>query len=349
MMSVRENINEYSGKGLTGLANLGNTCFINSTIQCLSHTYELNNFLSNETYKKRLNKIPESLLLIEWDKLRQLMWSENCIIKPSGFLSAIHKVANVKDRDIFTGWAQNDLTEFMNFLFTSFHESIKREVEMNIRGNIENSTDKLAKSCYMMMKNMYSKEYSELLKMFYGIHVSQIKSLESEYTNTIPEPFFSLQIPLPDKENKTLIDCLDLYTIKEKLSDSEKILNETTNKREEATKQILFWNLPNILIITLKRFSNDNTKNDDVIDFPIENLNLSKYVVGYNSKTYIYDLYGICNHAGGVNGGHYYSYVKNANGKWYNFNDTTVSEIKNVEKLKTNKAYCFFYRKKILQ
>ena len=348
-MSVEENINEYSGKGLTGLANLGNTCFINSTIQCLSHTYELNNFLNKETYKKRLNKIPESLLLIEWDKLRQLMWSENCIIKPSGFLSAIHKVANVKDRDIFTGWAQNDLTEFMNFLFTSFHESIKREVEMNIRGNIENSTDKLAKTCYTMMKNMYSKEYSEMLKMFYGIHVSQIKSLESEYTNTIPEPFFSLQIPIPEKENKTLIDCMDLYTIKEKLSDDEKILNEKTDKREEATKQILFWNLPNILIITLKRFSNDNTKNDDVIDFPIENLNLSKYVVGYNNKSYIYDLYGICNHIGGVNGGHYYSFVKNANGKWYNFNDTNVSEIKNVEQLKTNKAYCFFYRKKILQ
>ena len=189
-MSIQESITDYSGKGLTGLANLGNTCFINSTIQCLSHTYELNNFLNEETYKKRLNKIPESLLLIEWDKLRKLMWSENCIIKPSGFLSAIHKVANVKDRDIFTGWAQNDLTEFMNFLFTSFHEAIKREVEMNIRGNIENSTDKLAKSCYTMMKNMYSKEYSEMLKMFYGIHVSQIKSLESEYVNYSRTIFF---------------------------------------------------------------------------------------------------------------------------------------------------------------
>ena len=120
----------YSGKGLTGLGNLGNTCFINSTIQCLSHTYELNNFLNNGTYKKRINKIPESLLLLEWDKLRELMWSENCIIKPAGFISAVQKVANIKDIEIFTGYAQNDLTEFLTFLLMSFHESIKREVEM---------------------------------------------------------------------------------------------------------------------------------------------------------------------------------------------------------------------------
>ena len=84
--------------------------------------------LNKGNFKNKLNKKVDSLLLVEWDKLRQLMWSENCVVKPAGFLSAIHKVAQVKDRDIFTGYAQNDLPEFLNFILECFHESIKREV-----------------------------------------------------------------------------------------------------------------------------------------------------------------------------------------------------------------------------
>lgn len=344
MMATLEKSYNYSGKGLTGLGNLGNTCFINSTIQCLSHTYELNNFLNNGTYKKRINKIPESLLLLEWDKLRQLMWSENCIIKPAGFISAVQKVASIKDIEIFTGYAQNDLTEFLTFLLMSFHESIKREVEMNIKGNIENNVDKLAINCYKMMKNMYSKEYSEFLNMFYGIHVSKVVSTESDYTSSSPEPFFMLNLPIGEK--KTLEESIQLYTKIEELDD--KIINDNTKKKESATKQIVFWNLPNILIVTLKRFNNNNEKNNDMVDFPIENFDLSKYVVGYNKDSYKYDLFGICNHSGGVAGGHYTSFVKNANGGWYHFNDTSVNKLTE-SSIKTNMAYCFFYRKKILQ
>ena len=93
-------------------------------------------------------------------------------------------------------------------------------------------------------------------------------------------------------------------------------VNEKSKKKESATKKIsFFWSLPNNLIIVLKRFNNNNKKNKEMIDFPINNLDLTKYVIGYDNKSYKYDLYGICNHSGGTLGGHYTAYVKNANKK----------------------------------
>ena len=99
-------------------------------------------------------------------------------------------------------------------------------------------------------------------------------------------------------------------------------------------------------MITLKRFNGQGRKNKVYVDFPLTNLNLSKYVIGYDKESYVYDLYGICNHSGGTRGGHYTAFVKNANQKWYLFNDTVVTEITNTDKIKSSQAYCFFYRKK---
>ena len=345
------NFEKYNDKGLTGLANLGNTCFINSCLQVLSHTYELNDFLNNKNYKKKLQNKFDSALLVEWDNLRTLMWSENCIISPAKFLKTIQKLAHVKNVDIFTGYAQNDVSEFLLFIIDCFHTSLSREVNMSISGVAFNNTDKIAIQCFETIKRMYSKEYSEVWNIFYGVHISQLVCLETgDVLSSSPEPYFMINLPIPSN-NKTpsLLNCFDLYVEGEILEGENAWYNEKTEQKQNVKKSISYWSLPNILVIDIKRFNAKNVKNQILVTFPLEDLNLTKYVIGYKKESYIYDLYGICNHSGGVCGGHYTAFVKNANGKWYHFNDTNVSEIKNNEQLITPKAYCFFYRKKTIQ
>ena len=342
---------KYKDKGLTGLANLGNTCFVNSCIQILSHTYELNEFLNLEHYKRKLNNKYESAILIEWDNLRLMMWNENCVISPGKFIKTIQKLAQIKKIDIFTGYAQNDLPEFLLFLIDCFHTSLAREVKMDITGESLNETDKIAVNCFEMIKRMYAKEYSEIWNLFYGVHVSQIISIETgEVLASNPEPYFMINLSIP-QNNKcpTLMDCFDLYVEGETMEGDDAWYNEKTQSKQNVKKKISYWSLPNILAIDLKRFNpmNPMNKNQILVTFPINDLDLSKYVIGYKKESYVYDLYGIANHSGGTMGGHYFSYVKNANGKWYCYNDTNVREISNPElELATPKAYCLFYRKK---
>jgi ubiquitin C-terminal hydrolase len=338
--------NKYNNKGLSGLNNLGNTCFLNATMQVISHTYELNNFLNLETYKKRLNNKYDSVLLIEWDELRKNLWKENCSVSPVKFIKAVQKIAEIKDKDLFTGYDQNDLPEFLIFVIDCFHNALSREVNMNIQGTPENDRDKMALLCFEKIKQMYSKDYSEIWNIFYGIQISQLTSIETNKSmSMIPEPFFIINLPIPQNNKMpSLLDCFDLYVEGEILDGENCVFNETTNKKEAAQKNLIFWSLPTVLVIDIKRFNSSNKKNQILVDFPLTNLNLSKYVIGYNKEAFIYDLYGVCNHSGSVLGGHYTSFVKNANGKWYHYNDSSVLEIQE-NQIISSKAYCFFYRK----
>lgn len=347
---------KYSGKGLTGLANLGNTCYINSCVQVLSHTYELNEFLEVSNYKKTFNTgSTDAILLVEWDKLRELMWKENCTIAPMGFLRAVQRVSSAKKRDLFTGNAQNDIQEFLLFVIDCFHNSLSREVDMKITGTIKNDSDNLANVCFKMIHDMYKNEYSEMITFFYGVHVSELTGiLSGELKSIKPEPFSVINLPLPphmitktsDDVKVTIYDCFDIYCRKEVLEGENAWFNDKTNKKESVYRRILFWSLPRILIVDLKRWNNSGRmeKNKTFIDIPLV-ADFSNYVKGYNPASYNYELYGVCNHSGSSGGGHYTASVKNANGKWYNFNDTHVSEIVDEQTIISDKAYCIFYRR----
>jgi ubiquitin C-terminal hydrolase len=257
-------------------------------------------------------------------------------------------LAKLKGQEMFTGFDQNDLPEFLIFVIDCFHNALAREVNMTIEGNIKDDKDKTAVKCFERIKQMYEKDYSEIWNIFYGIHVSQLENAETgENLSMVPEPYFLINLPIPQtNKSPTLLDCFDLYVEGEMLDGDNCVIDEKSGKKVAAKKNIMFWSFPDVLVIDIKRFNAMNRKNQIMVDFPLENLDLSKYVIGYNKNTYVYDLYGVCNHSGSVMGGHYTSFVKNANGKWYHYNDTSVSEVAMAQQIVTPKAYCFFYRKR---
>jgi hypothetical protein len=276
------------------------------------------------------------------------MWETNGVVSPNKFVYNIQLLARAKNREIFTGWAQNDMPEFLLFMIESMHNSLSRQVNIRINGQAKNDLDLLAVKCYEMLSETYAKEYSEIMDIFYGIYVSEITSIDNSVKHALkPECFFMLDLPIPNKPAITIYDCFDEFTKYEVLEKDNAWLNEKTGQKEDVKKGITFWNFPNILVLTMKRFSPcGQHKVTNMIDFPVTGLDLSKYVSGYNRGNYVYDLYGVCNHTGNVMGGHYTSFVKNARGEWALFNDTNVIPVKEANEVVAPMAYCLFYRKK---
>ena len=156
---------------------------------------------------------------------------------------------------------------------------------------------------------------------------------------------FILDLPIPLINNCTIYNCLDLYFKDTELLGDNGILEEKTNTKHDIKQKMSLWNCPNILIISFKRFSYTGRKNNQLIWFPTDILDISKYISGYNSQKSKYSLYGICNHSGVLSGGHYTAYVKKIN-KWFLCNDANITEISSSEhNLITPKSYCLFYRK----
>ncbi|CAF93184.1 unnamed protein product, partial [Tetraodon nigroviridis] len=129
----------------------------------------------------------------------------------------------------------------------------------------------------------------------------------------------------------TLEQCLNLFTKPEVLAPEEAWYCPKCQQHREASKQLLLWRLPNVLIIQLKRFSFRSfiwrDKINDMVDFPIRqlvpwplldgrfdfrNLDLSRFCIGMKDEMQqpVYDLYAVINHYGGMIGGHYTAYAR---------------------------------------
>lgn len=150
------------------------------------------------------------------------------------------------------------------------------------------------------------------------------------------------------KSGVTLEDCLNEFVKEEQLGEQDPWYCPRCKKHQQATKKFDIWKVPDILVVHLKRFSNSRMLRDKIdvlVDFPIEGLDLEGRVeekvvasrlaeqgldvaslgVDNNEEPMLYDLFAVDEHMGGLGGGHYRAYAKNAeDNKWYHFDDSRV-------------------------
>ncbi|ESQ33499.1 hypothetical protein EUTSA_v10006750mg [Eutrema salsugineum] len=172
---------------------------------------------------------------------------------------------------------------------------------------------------------------------------------DSSYLDDLPEVHkTSFSAKKIRQEETSLFSCLEAFLAEEPLGPDDMWYCPACKEHRQANKKLDLWKLPDILVIHLKRFTYSRyfkNKIDTFVNFPIHDLDLSKYVKNKDGQTYLYELYAISNHYGGLGGGHYTAYAKLMDEKkWYDFDDSHVSAIDESE-IMTPAAYVLFYQR----
>ena len=153
----------------------------------------------------------------------------------------------------------------------------------------------------------------------------------------------------------SLNDALDLFGKNNVLQDDDMWYCSKCQKHQVAKQKLQIYKAPRYLIVQLKRFNvkksyDGNTnfsgeKNNTFVNYPVNDLDLTKYIVGPDKSNSKYDLYGVI-HFGSLNGGHYTAMCKNQD-NWVDYNDSRIGIIEDNNPISQN-AYILFYRSKDL-
>ena len=201
----------------------------------------------------------------------------------------------------------------------------------------------------IIWKPVFAKEYSEGAS---PLEMEKSEKLEDILKTQKEDEFLKKNNAKNIKENEgkkknkklKLEELLNNFNELEKLTKDNKWYCPKCKQFQLADKKMEIFTINEVVIIHLKRFRN-NRKIDNLVEFPIEGLDLGSYLSNKSDKD-IYDLFAVANHVGGLHGGHYFAYCKNCiDGEWYEFNDSHVSKIDN-KKVVSENAYVLFYKRK---
>ena len=251
--------------GNKGLANLGNTCYMNSAIQCLSHLLEFHP--QNELFRKYLQNSDN--LYKQWYFLQKQLWEKDgsSTIVPQRFLQEFMKTCNQNDI-CFYNFHQNDTEEFINIFMDLLHRSIKMKADISVEGVPTTQLEKLQVKSVKAWAQFYANDYSYIIQKYYSQQLSITSCTKCEYATVNFDPLMVLSLEIPES-SETIYDCLSSYTQKITLDCDNSWTCDKCKESVQPDKKIKLWKTSDVLIILLKRYSKRHKK-DDFIEYFVE-------------------------------------------------------------------------------
>ena len=370
-----EPIDSYKNPTLIGLNNIGATCFMNATLQCLSQTRNLTNYFlkkdnQKKIYEKQNQNQNELQLCPVYLELIQNLWDKNNMNKsysPNKFMNVIEEM-----NPLFKKGQAGDSKDFIIFILEQLHRELKKQVANIIVNEPLNQYDK--NNAFNSFFSEFSKECSILSDLFFGFNETtniclNCKNFYESKGLSFPicynyGIFNCLIFPLEEvknmknnalKDNNILINANNNVTIYECFYYNQKSDLFTGENKNYCNICRQLWDsvytskifvTPNILIIILNRGKGNIYKVK--LDFN-EVIDITQFVIQKDKPQLIYSLYGVITHIGesGPNAPFIASCKSPIDNQWYRYNDAMVNPINNVQKdiIDFGTPYILFYSK----
>ncbi|CAB9517045.1 Ubiquitin carboxyl-terminal hydrolase [Seminavis robusta] len=347
--------------GSVGLHNLGNSCFLNSIVQCLNHVEPLRPYFLKDWYLSDINKKNPlgsgGHVAAAYASLQKKMWGgEYSVLVPRVLKQTVANFAPQFDNSY-----QHDSHEFCQFLMDGLHEDLNKVKVKPYVEELEGFGMEDEVAAMESWKKHLLRHDSMIVDRCQGMHRSHLTCPVCGRESIKFDVYSSISLPLPqtkDKTNLRLEDCIEQFMEGEQLDEMNAWYCPRCKKHVCALKMIAVWSVPDILILHLKRFTFNTcaqsgqvvrSKIDYKVDFPIETIDMTKFVLGPYDKDAppIYKLIGVSEHVGTTaNSGHYTATVRNSvDGMWYRCNDSHIGRTSG-EAAVTGGAYLLFYQRK---
>ncbi|CAO3674104.1 unnamed protein product [Rhizopus stolonifer] len=193
-------------RGVCGLQNLGNTCFMNSALQCLSNTPELSKWFLAQNYKNELNRDNplgmKGQVAEAFGELIEKLWSGHS----HSFAPRDFKYTIGKFNSSFYGYQQHDTQELLAFLLDGLHEDLNRIAKKPYieLPDFDGKEDKEIAQCSWNYHR--ARNDSVIVDYFQGQFKSKLVCSECKNVSVTFDPFMYLSLPLPiKKKSKTTI------------------------------------------------------------------------------------------------------------------------------------------------